>query len=796
MAVINTNISATVTSNALAKNERAMSETMERLSTGKRINTAADDAAGLAISSKLTAQINGLDQASRNANDAISMIQTADGAAIEIGNMLQRMREISVQASSATNTTSDVANLDLEFAALADEIDRIVDVTQWNGMNILDGTSGDSGTFTFQIGANDGQTLSVDFNDFNLGAGAVAAAAVYTQSIDVSDYSSGDTIAIAGETYTFTGSETDLTEIVTALNASAETTMTPYTASASGTTLTLSADATGVITTDPTSTSVQTVSSTNTVTLATAGADSGDAIAAVAAVYTMEIDITEYDTGDVITIGGGAYTLTSTHSDLSTFVTEFNDSVGTTAVSSLYTASASGTTLTLTADAAGTQTDPTGAVTLNTDLTNTQAGTATAASYFTEVTEGASSATSTTAAVYTTTLDVSDYTTGDELVINGVALTFGTANDTMAEIVDVYNALASTVAAASNYTATGSGTTLTLTQDSAAAVTTTNDPTINIGQVAVNTMSIDVSDYASGDTIDIMGSTYTFTGAETSLTEIVTDYNTNGSAIAGSSIYTASASGTTLTLVANAIGTKGDATAAAVQAVTITEATEGAAATTYTADVAAVYTQSIDVSDFSSGDTITVAGETYTFTGSETDLTELVTALNASSETTMTPYTATASGTTLTLTADTSGVETLSAMTSSQTVTSSTSNTVTEATVGAKNTAMGASLAGALSSSGSITSTTANIIDTIDSALQGVASQRATFGAAMNRLEYTVDNLANVSQNTSASRSRIEDADYAAETTELARTQIIQQAGTAMLSQANQQAQSVLALLK
>ena len=107
-----------------------------------------------------------------------------------------------------------------------------------------------------------------------------------------------------------------------------------------------------------------------------------------------------------------------------------------------------------------------------------------------------------------------------------------------------------------------------------------------------------------------------------------------------------------------------------------------------------------------------------------------------------------------------------------------------------------ADLSGAASGTGSITSTTTDIITTLDTAIAGVASQRATFGAAVNRLEYTVDNLANVSQNTEASRSRIQDANYAAETTELARTQIIQQAGTAMLSQANQQAQSVLALLK
>lgn len=175
MTVINTNATATLTANALERNERAMGQSMERLSTGLRINSASDDAAGLAISSKLTSQVRGLDQAQRNANDAISMIQTADGAAIEIDNMLQRMREVAVQAANGTNTTSDIANLDIEFGALADEIDRIVNATEWNGMSILDGTSGISGatsTFSFQIGANNAQAVIVDFSDFNLAEGA------------------------------------------------------------------------------------------------------------------------------------------------------------------------------------------------------------------------------------------------------------------------------------------------------------------------------------------------------------------------------------------------------------------------------------------------------------------------------------------------------------------------------------------------------------------------------------------------------------------------------------------------
>jgi len=409
MSVINTNISATVTANALARNERAMGQTMERLSTGSRINSAADDAAGLAISSKLTSQVRGLDQAQRNANDAISMIQTADGAAIEIDNMLQRMREVSVQAANDTNTTSDIDNLNIEFAALADEIDRIVNATEWNGMSILDGTAGSAGSFDFQIGANNSQTLTVDFADFNLAAGTT------------------ETIAAA-------------------------------------------------------------------------------AVTGVTGVQTL-------------------------------------------------------------------------------DLAAAPAG------------------------------DGTNYAIGDTFTVDGTTITLSTGTATLANITTDFNAALSDI-----YTVTNSGTTLVLTQVTKTDRTSPSDITFN---------------------------------------------------------GTGSAPGTP------------------------------------------------------------------------------------------------------TLTNTTAGVTAMAARTA-----------VTE------NMPMASNLSGALSTNGTITSTTDNIVTTIDAAIAGVASQRATFGAAMNRLEYTVDNLANVSQNTSASRSRIMDADYASETTELARTQIIQQAGTAMLSQANQQAQSVLALLK
>ena len=167
MPVINTNVAATITSNALAKNERAMGQAMERLSTGQRINSAADDAAGLAISSKMTSQIRGLDQAVRNGNDAISMIQTQDGAMIEVTNMLQRMRELAVQAASGTNGSADRASLQTEFAALASQINTIGNDTSWNGVNILDTTAT---TSNFQIGANAGQTVSHTFAQIESGA--------------------------------------------------------------------------------------------------------------------------------------------------------------------------------------------------------------------------------------------------------------------------------------------------------------------------------------------------------------------------------------------------------------------------------------------------------------------------------------------------------------------------------------------------------------------------------------------------------------------------------------------------
>ena len=158
MSVINTNVSALYSQNALTKNARVQSSTMEQLSTGNRVNSAKDDAAGLAIGQNMTAQVRGLNQAVRNANDAINMLQTAEGAMVEQSNMLQRMRELAVQASNATYSSTQLGYLNTEFQALSTQIDKIATQTTWNGQTLL---AASTTAFTYQTGINSGQTITV-----------------------------------------------------------------------------------------------------------------------------------------------------------------------------------------------------------------------------------------------------------------------------------------------------------------------------------------------------------------------------------------------------------------------------------------------------------------------------------------------------------------------------------------------------------------------------------------------------------------------------------------------------------
>lgn len=197
MVAINTNVSATYSQNALTKNTRAMSTAMEQLSTGTRINSAKDDAAGLAISQNMTSQIRGLNMAIRDLNDGINMMQTAEGAMIEQSNMLQRMRELAVQANNGTYSNTQRSYLSLEYEALGSQIAKIATETKWNDQSLLVGTSGTvgagTGTFTFQSGQASGQVISVTVSAMTLaGLGLANVGGISTAA------SAGGAIALIG----------------------------------------------------------------------------------------------------------------------------------------------------------------------------------------------------------------------------------------------------------------------------------------------------------------------------------------------------------------------------------------------------------------------------------------------------------------------------------------------------------------------------------------------------------------------------------------------------------------------
>src|SRR5690554_4777920 len=163
MSVINTNISALKAANASSQANKALGTAMERLSTGKRINSAKDDAAGLAIASSMTSQIRGMNQGIRNANDGISMAQTAEGALNEVTNMMQRIRELAVQATSGTYDAGDKTNLQAEVSQLSTQITSVLAHTEFNGSKLFDGTAGSGGSVTIQAGANAADAITLSF---------------------------------------------------------------------------------------------------------------------------------------------------------------------------------------------------------------------------------------------------------------------------------------------------------------------------------------------------------------------------------------------------------------------------------------------------------------------------------------------------------------------------------------------------------------------------------------------------------------------------------------------------------
>jgi len=170
MTVVNSNISAVVAQRAMSVNQRDLTTAMTRLSTGKRVNGSADDAAGVGIGNKMGIRISSLNMAVRNANEGISLIQTADGAASTLSDMLFRMRELAIQSGNDTNSTSDRSALQLEITALQSQITNVLDNTEWNGMKALKGEAGSSGTVSFHIGASSADAFTLEMASLDTGS--------------------------------------------------------------------------------------------------------------------------------------------------------------------------------------------------------------------------------------------------------------------------------------------------------------------------------------------------------------------------------------------------------------------------------------------------------------------------------------------------------------------------------------------------------------------------------------------------------------------------------------------------
>ena len=856
---------------------------MEQLSSGKRINSAGDDAAGIAIAARMESQVRGLNQAMRNAADGQSLVDTSEGAMDEISNMLQRMRELSLQSASDTVSTQDRANLDNEVDQLVLEIDRITSTTTFNGKNLLDGTAGAQ---TLQIGNMGGETLSFTVGNMSstaLGTTLTAAASnavtsntaqgvaatptiaqlafngndSYGFTLTVGDGASGtDALTIAGATVS-AGSASDVAAKINAAIATAvsNNTMTSgaATAAANGNVVTIT----------------NALGDSIDVSAFTSAANGTASYASVTGAGTSKLLNDAAPVAALNNTGGGAATAATgtltlqTGKDYSFTVNGTNINVtklGTTTteaalLAELKTAIGAGSAASTVSGQAFSLADSSGKEIAITNFQSTSAAAGSAGSMALTVRVDANSNTpsNTFAVGGSDTTDVD----GTDIVqlsfseaeadygfkIDTVAFTVATASasKTLAEALaitrDAINANAGISAKATarvvdgkleieNTQAAGTAITIdTFTSTGKAAVVagtatlgstnlvTAQQASTNTGTeatVSETTMSFSQDDEysfkiggtlvtasVSGGDLGAMVSAVNSQSSTTGVTGSVSNgdlllTNAAGGAI---SITDFASTGTGIATAATAAGQGGSATLSDTAAVTgaATAAAGKATATTMNLSMDATDNVTFQVSD---GQTNAVVRLTsFSITDNAAMLAEIQSALTSSgSDITA----AAASGTApIILTNATGGKIDLTKFTSdgSGVLTASPGS---EQGVGKilddTGTSASQSAVAAIDIKSSAGATTA--IATIDRALEQINAQRAELGAISNRLDHTISNLGNVVINTEASQSRIQDADFAKVTGDLTKSQIMSQAATAMLAQANASKQGVLSLLQ
>ncbi len=704
MSVINTNLNALVSQESSRASSLKLSQSMERLSTGKRINSAKDDAAGLAISNRMTSQVRGIQMAVKNSNDAISMAQTAEGAYGQVNDILQRMRELAVQSSSGTMSASDRSSLQLEVDQLKDEVNHIAKTTNFNNINLLDGTAS---KVVIQTGANQADKIEMSFDSVktnNIGSdvqpsltsisgAAGSLGALNAGDLIINGVSVGPTYAEDDQASTASASASAIAKVAAINRVSGESGVTAKvgTTTVSGSAMT-GAALTGTITINGYSTA--SVSTTTDTSLSRKLIT--DAINAI----SKATGVTATDTG--------------------------NDNNGVT----LTAADGRNIELSLTTlTAAATGVAAAGTTVGSFELYSTSGGPITIDSK-----EGNDSAT-----VGKAGLRIGTYEGGQAETVTRVRSEVTKGNQTLASA--------------------GTG--------------TLNGHTLSINGIAIGA-AVASDDQAS------FQSSGTTSGSQRS-----------ASAIAIAAAINKSTDKTGVKAEAQALvlrGTAKDATATAAKV-----SLNGVSFTTDTSDIQNV----IDSFNEVSGRTGVVAsrfGDSLQLTAADGRNINIGVSVGTAAS--------------LGLTGVTVGDETAASTVTHYSTVKLSSDTAFTVAAGYEGTTNFENLGFRAGTFGGAKGTKVAEIDistqqgasdaikTLDSAINQVSAAQAKSGALNNRLDVIVNNLSEGLQNMSASRSRILDTDYATETTELAKQQIIQQAATAMLAQANQGAQGVLALLK
>jgi len=700
-SIINTNLQSLNAQRSLATSQNSLATAMQRLSSGLRINSAKDDAAGLAISDRMTAQINGLNQGVRNANDGAAIAQTAEGALGEITNSLQRMRQLAVQSANDTNSATDRASLQKEVAQLQQEITRQATQTQFNGKNLLDGSFSNA---LLQVGAYANQTIS-----FGMGS-AKATDIGANQAVSNGVLGTSNVLETASKTNigsTLTAATSITNNGVTAGNL----TITSDLTSASGVGVTVTAN-------DSAKTIAEAINAKTAETGVVASAKTSVNLTSFTPTGAKQVTFSLQ--GTAITAGNGSADVTL--NDIATAITTANTGV---------TASISGSTLTLTAA----------------DGSDIKIGD------FTGYSDAGVTKVASTINVGTATL-TSNTTAGtatDSIVVGG-QVTFDSRNAfSVAQTGTNVMAAASTSA-----TATSSPAASIMMGNGVAAQTLTVTGSTGTANVSV---TANASAYSVAQLVNQQSAKTGVTATartETTLSEL--------SAAGTVSFKLAGSNATPVTITAN-VTSANDLSEVAKQ---INNVASSTGITAELSDdkksVKLVSAEGYDIklSDFSNSatgsDTVKLNGTTLT-EGAADSLTVGGTVSFSSSGA-------------FTVTSD-----------------DTTNNTIV---TGAKSSQ--------LSSVASIdvgTQQGANdAINIVDGALGFVDDLRATLGAIQNRLSSVIASNQSTAQNVTAARSQVQDADFAAETANLSRAQVLQQAGTAMVAQANQLPQGVLTLLR